>query len=181
MENTHLLFEEWLLSDTALQTDEAEQLRQHLETCASCQRLSQSWKEVEDLFWETPMAAPAPHFTQRWETRLVAETMKRERRQTAVVLYVCALSGLVLLGWLGLWLYPLFKPPYPLLLAWGYQWITAIYYYANLGSVFVSFVRAIAGIVPANLALLFCAALGCLGVFWVMTYKKLISTRRVTQ
>ena len=179
MENNHLLIEEWLLSGADLDPEEATLFEQHLETCSSCQHLSQAWREVEVQIKRAPMLSPAPHFTQRWETRLVAERLKRERTQTILVLYLCAGSVLVLLGWLCYWAYPMFTSPYPLLLVWVYQLTVSIRYFASVGDLFFSVIRAVTSLVPATLWIALSVALGSLGVLWIVTYKKLISPRRV--
>ena len=179
MENNHLLIEEWLLSDADLAPDDAARLEHHLETCTSCQHLSQAWREVEVEFTRAPMLTPAPHFTKRWETRLVAERLKRERTQTILVLYLCAGSVLVLLAWLCFWAYPMIKSPYPLLLVSIYQLTVSIRYFASMGDLFFSVIQAITSLVPATLWIALSVALGSLGVLWIIAYKKLISPRRV--
>jgi len=179
MENTHLLFEEWLLSDADLSPEEVTRLEQHLETCASCQYLSHAWREVETQMKRAPMLSPSPHFTQRWETRLVAERLRGERRQTILILYLCAGSLLALLGWIGFWAFPVLISPYPLLLIWVYQITASIYYFANVGDLYLTVARAITGLIPGTLWIALSVALGSLTVLWFITYKRLISPRRV--
>jgi hypothetical protein len=179
MENAHLPFEEWLLSDEDLASEEVAQLELHLETCISCQRLSQAWREVETEMKRAPMLSPAPNFTQRWETRVVAERLKREHRQTSLIIYLCAGSLLILLGWLGLWMFPTLLSPYPLLLVWVYQITASIHFIVNIGDLYITVVRAITGFLPGTLWIALSVALGSLTVLWLITYKKLLSPRRV--
>jgi hypothetical protein len=179
MENAHLLFEEWLLSDVKLAPEEVAHLEQHLETCTSCQRLSQAWREVETQMQRAPMLSPAPHFTQRWETRVIAERLRRERRQTSLILYLCAGSLFALLGWLGLWMFPTLLSPYPLLLVWVYQITASIHFIVNIGDLYITVVRAITGLLPGTVWIALSVALGSLTILWLITYKKLLSPRRV--
>ena len=179
MENAHLLFEEWLLADEELAPEEVALLEQHLETCTSCQHLSQAWREVDIQMKRAPMLSPAPHFTQRWETRLIAERLKREHRQTTLIVYLCAGSLLALLGCLGIWAFPTLLSPYPLLLIWVYQITASIHYIFNVGDLILTITRAVTGLIPGTLWIALSVALGSMLVLWLITYKKLISPRRV--
>lgn len=98
----HLPYEEWLLSDTELTADEQEALRNHLQTCSDCQRLAGAWRSVASAIITTPVVAPAPGFTERWQARLVERRAARQRRQTGLVLLACVSAAIVTLVALAL-------------------------------------------------------------------------------
>ena len=91
----HQPFEEWLLSDENLTPEEEQALQAHLETCEECPQLIEAWQEVRSEIRRLPEVAPAPGFSKRWEARLEAERIRRQRRLTWFLL---ALSGLGAIG-----------------------------------------------------------------------------------
>ena len=96
----HQLFEEWLLTEEPLSSDQAEALASHLTTCESCRRVSAAWSEVEHLFHATTFVDPAAGFADRWQNRLAAQNLyglqKRQRRQSWAIFGITAVSAIIL-------------------------------------------------------------------------------------
>lgn len=79
---SHQPFEAWILESEALTFEERRVLQEHLTTCKQCQQLERKWLAVHQQLRARPMVAPAPGFTQRWQSSL-AERRAREQRKQA--------------------------------------------------------------------------------------------------
>ena len=90
----HLPFEEWLLNNMPITTEQQRDLDLHLRTCAYCSALVETGK----VLGSAKMAAPAPGFATRFQARL-AERKIAERRNKLWGMTLFILGGLVLLTW----------------------------------------------------------------------------------
>jgi type VI protein secretion system component VasF len=79
---SHQPFETWILDSGTLSQEERRMLQAHLQSCTQCQRLERNWRSVHQELRTRPMVAPAPGFTQRWQSSL-AERRAREQRKQA--------------------------------------------------------------------------------------------------
>ena len=90
----HLPFEDWLLNETPVTPDQQRDLDLHLRTCAYCAALAETGRMLST----SKMAAPAPGFTTRFQTRLAEhKAVERRRKLWGAVLFT--LGGLLLLMW----------------------------------------------------------------------------------
>ncbi len=179
MANNHLLIEDWLFNQSSLTPEAADALRTHLETCDACRRVSVAWQEVETQLRLSPMLSPEPGFAQRWEARLIADRVMRQRKQTTAALFVSAALILALLAgfaWLSL---PVLQNPLPYLLILAYRLTSACYDIAELSGMLGTMVRAVVNLVPATLWVALAVTAGSLIVLWAATYRKLSSMWRV--
>jgi anti-sigma factor RsiW len=78
---SHQPFEDWILDPVALTVEERRALQQHLNGCASCQKLERRWQAVHHQLRVRPMAAPAPGFGARWQAGLAERKLREQRRQ----------------------------------------------------------------------------------------------------
>jgi predicted anti-sigma-YlaC factor YlaD len=108
---SHQPFESWLFEDEALEESDAEALRAHLAICQACRSLSEAWGEMEGLLRSSALDMPAPGFAGRWQGRLAAETVRRQRRQALASLGLTAGTGLVISAALAVQVFSLMQSP----------------------------------------------------------------------
>src|SRR5271169_1089632 len=90
----HRPFEDWLLEDQHLTSEQERELRAHLQVCTSCAAMAESNLALHS----TRMISPAEGFTSRFETRLVEHRKATHIRQI-IGMSVFVLAGLALLYW----------------------------------------------------------------------------------
>ena len=90
----HRPFEDWLLEDQHLTSDQERELQAHLRTCTSCSAIAESNLALHS----TRMVSPAEGFVSRFETRLV-ENRKAMRIRQIIGTTIFVLAGLALLYW----------------------------------------------------------------------------------
>jgi len=66
----HQPFEEWIFEQKERTKEDSTKLNQHLLDCDQCNDLQSAWGQVETLLFQTPMAAPARGFSQRFAARM---------------------------------------------------------------------------------------------------------------
>jgi hypothetical protein len=89
----HRPFEDWLVEDLPLSTDQNRELQSHLRGCDSCAAIAESNLALRSA----RVISPAPGFTVRWQERLVAARRTQHQRLIAGMLSF-SLSGLFLLA-----------------------------------------------------------------------------------
>lgn len=89
---SHQPFEDWILDPVELTSEEQRKLKLHLADCTQCQRLERRWQAVHQQLRARPMAAPAPGFSQRWQSGL-AERRAREQRKQAWKIFLSLFGG----------------------------------------------------------------------------------------
>jgi hypothetical protein len=92
----HRPFEDWLLEDQHLTSDEERELQAHLRACASCAAIAESNLALHS----TRMVSPAEGFVSRFEMRLV-ENRKAMRIRQIIGTTIFVLAGLAFLYWLA--------------------------------------------------------------------------------
>jgi hypothetical protein len=91
----HLPFENWLLNDTPVNSQQQRELEVHLRNCSYCSALAETGR----LLRTAKTAAPATGFTARFQARLAERKIAdRRRRLWGSVLFT--LGGLALLMWI---------------------------------------------------------------------------------
>lgn len=91
----HQPFEEWLLNDMPLGSDQKRQLVLHIRSCAYCAALAETGMALHSV----KMVSPANGFTARFQARLTVHKLA-ERRQRLWGAILLAFAGLALLAWL---------------------------------------------------------------------------------
>jgi hypothetical protein len=92
----HRPFEDWLLEDQRLTSDEERELQVHLRVCTSCAAIAESNLALHS----TRMVSPAEGFVSRFEMRLV-ENRKAMRIRQIIGTTIFVLAGLAFLYWLA--------------------------------------------------------------------------------
>lgn len=90
----HQPFEDWIFDPGVMTAEERRALQNHLQECAQCQRLERRWLAVHQQMRARPMVAPAPGFTQRWQSGL-AQRRAQEQRKQAWKIFGMLLGGAV--------------------------------------------------------------------------------------
>jgi len=78
---SHQPFEAWILDFEQLSDEDRHSLQEHLSTCNQCQRLQSNWQGVSRELHAPQIVAPAPGFTQRWQSSLAERRVREQRRQ----------------------------------------------------------------------------------------------------
>ena len=90
----HQPFEDWLLDDQALTSEQQRELQSHLRICTSCSSIAESNLALHS----TKMISPAKGFASRFETRLI-EHRKANRIRQMIGSLIFVLAGIGLLVW----------------------------------------------------------------------------------
>ena len=176
----HQPFEDWLLSGELLAPDQSQELHSHLAECALCQRLQAVLQDVEHELRSAPLAEPGPAFVERWQIYLVADQLRKQRRQTLFILLFSLGGAGLLLALLGLFILPILSMPRPLLVASAYELLQVFQVTSNLGETTATLLRTIAAVIPLSMWVSIMVALGGLCAIWVIAIQRLTSPRRMT-
>ncbi|HET6845341.1 MAG TPA: hypothetical protein VFH29_00820 [Anaerolineales bacterium] len=88
----HQPFENWLLDEAPLTTQQQRDLQNHLRGCTTCSGIA----DANLALHSTHLAAPMPGFTDRFRPRLTAWRREQQRRQAiGTILLVCIGVGLL--------------------------------------------------------------------------------------
>jgi len=89
----HLPFENWLLNDMPMTSEQQRELDVHLRNCSYCSALVETGR----LLNTTKMAVPAAGFTMRFQSRLATRKIEERRRKLlGALLFVLGGSALVM-------------------------------------------------------------------------------------
>ena len=164
----HRPFEDWLMDNQGLTTDQKHHLDAHLRTCSSCSAIA----EVNLALKSVKVVAPAVGFTDRFHVRLVARKQALRRRNVAGF-FILILSVLSILVWV-IWpvLKDLLQSPVNLLASW----ISSL---ASLWAAFQAITRAgavlfkvVPGFIPAYVWMVILLAAGGWSLVWVVSFIK---------
>jgi hypothetical protein len=170
----HRPFEDWLLDNQPLTTDQERQLNTHLRTCSSCAALA----EVNLALKSVKVAAPAAGFTDRFQVRLAARKQALRRRNFWGFLLL-TVSVLGLLGWVS-WpvLKDLIQSPVNLLASWISSLVS---FWASLQAIFrtgMVLFKVVPGFVPAYIWAVILFAAGGWSMVWVVSLMKFTKYRQ---
>jgi len=109
----HRPFEDWLLEDQPITSEQQRDLQAHLRVCTSCSAIAESNLALHS----TRQVLPAAGFTERFQSRLVQRRREQRWRQVIGSL-VLVLGGLGILYWVA-------GPAVEAMLRSPAEWITA--------------------------------------------------------
>jgi len=101
----HQPFEDWILDDFSITTDQETQLQEHLQNCPECNRLLSSWKKIEFQLNSQEMISPDPGFVNRFQANLITRKSEELQMQSIKSLIIIGSSVLFIMGLLILWLF----------------------------------------------------------------------------
>jgi hypothetical protein len=82
----HQPFETWILEEDILKPGDQQLLKDHLQNCESCNRLSEGWNGAARQLQHPAMVEPMAGFSTRWNERLQVDLHKKHRRQSLTLL-----------------------------------------------------------------------------------------------
>ena len=164
----HRPFEDWLLDNQPLTTDQKRQLNTHLRTCSSCAALA----EVNLALKSVRVAAPAAGFTDRFQVRLAAKKQALRRRNFwgFVVLTLSVLGIFVWVSWPVL--RDLFQSPVNLLSSWMSSLVS---FWASLQAILragLVLFKVAPGFIPVYIWAIILFAAGGWSMVWVVSLMK---------
>ncbi len=81
----HQPFETWILEETKLTQQEQRLLEEHLDGCAQCKQLQNSWQAVHLKLSTTRQVTPAAGFATRWQKTLQNKLEEERMKQVLQV------------------------------------------------------------------------------------------------
>jgi anti-sigma factor RsiW len=177
---SHQPFEDWLLAEAELTLDEGQALQMHLAECEHCRRLSYAWRSVEGQLQAAPLIAPAAGFTARWQARLAADTRRRHRRQTTILLGLTLGGAMILLTLLALLAQPLLQNPQVVFYTGVYRLVRLFAAASETQGLLAGISRVAPLLLPVSLVTLVTGVATQLMVLWVVSYRVMSKPRRVT-
>jgi hypothetical protein len=164
----HRPFEDWLLDNQHLTSDQKRQLNTHLQTCSSCTALM----EVNLALKSVKVAAPAAGFADRFQVRLAVKKQALRRRNFWGFVLL-TLSVLGLFGWVS-WpvLKDLIQSPVNLLASWISSLVS---FWASLQAIFragMVLFKVVPGFLPAYIWAVILFAAGGWSLVWVVSLMK---------
>ena len=175
---THQPFQDWLFEDT-VDSQKADALHSHLETCVECRSLAGAFHQVERSLHTAPLVAPAEGFSLRFQARLGAERDRLHRRQVKLALVVGVSGALILLALLAVLLWPLLDSLDALLWAGAYQLYLAFVFVRGAGEFFAAFAKGLALVLPLAVWVLAVGLFTQAIVLWVVSYRYMTNPRRI--
>ena len=173
----HLPYKDWMLSEEPLTTEQSRALQEHLRTCDSCQQIEPAWTDVNALFRKAALPEPASGFTDRWQERLAAHKLQKQRRVAWLIVGAVGLIALLLFVLFSAQVLEIFHAPGNLLLVWISRLTGVLSLYWSLENLF----SIITAQVPTVSLLLLPFGIGFisfLSVSWLAAYRKLTFARR---
>jgi hypothetical protein len=164
----HRPFEDWLLDNQALTTDQKHQLITHLRTCSTCSVIA----EVNLALNSVKVAAPAAGFTDRFQARLAARKQALRWRNIwgFLVLTLSALSILVWVTWPVL--KDLLQSPVNLVASWISSLASFWAAFQAITQAGVVLFKVAPGFVPAYVWMVILLAAGGWSLVWVISFMK---------
>jgi hypothetical protein len=164
----HRPFEDWLLENQPLNTDQKCQLNTHLRTCSSCAALT----EVNLALESVRLAVPAAGFSGRFQIRLAARKQALRLRNFwgFVVLTLSVLGLFVWVSWPVL--KDLIQSPVNLLASWISPLVS---FWASLTAIFragMVLFKVVPGFVPAYVWAVILFAAGGWSLVWIVSMMK---------
>jgi predicted anti-sigma-YlaC factor YlaD len=173
----HQPFEQWLLSDEPLNTDQTAALHEHLQMCESCRRLAASWSEVRQLFQTTPIVQPDAGFSSRWQAHLrkyqELEIEKKQNQQTWMVFALTTIGTILLFVVMLSQLTSYFNSPSEIFVYWMGQTIGLLSNISALREVVVILFGTILSAIPVSYWLISLSILAVLCLIWILSLRHL--------
>jgi hypothetical protein len=171
----HQPFENWLLSEEPLSTEDAQALSEHLRTCEICRTRQSTWSAMSQLIRSTPALSPAPGFATRWHERLTESRRIAHRRQVGILLFIMASIASMLLILIGTQAVQMMNSPLQYILLWAYRIFSIITYANEAANIVQGFLGTFVKIIPLPVWVGFTGLVCFLGVLWTATFKRLTS------
>ncbi|HTX91510.1 MAG TPA: hypothetical protein VMC09_09850 [Anaerolineales bacterium] len=165
----HRPFEDWLLENKKLNTDEKRQLNAHLRSCQTCSALA----EVDLALKSVRLAEPSAGFTDRFQVRLEARK-KALRQRNFWGFFVLTVSVVGLLAW-ACWpfIQSIVQSPVSMLASWLSSVVSI---WASAEALFQGgrvILKVVPGFVPTYVWMILLLIAGGWSLLWVFSLMKL--------
>lgn len=177
----HRPFEDWLLEEEPLTTEQEAALQEHLQSCTNCSQLSKAWKVVEVDLHRAPMLAPQAGFADRWQTRLEADRRQLHRRQSFAALFFSLGGAALLFGSLAIMALPVLASPRLLLWTWVLRLLDQVFYASELQETFISLLHIQTGIISPGVWIVLAGVFSMLVAIWVASLRVVAGSRRAIE
>lgn len=167
----HQPFETWLLEGKDITDEERKMLQSHLDECAQCSKLHQSWQSVRSKMETSQMISPEPGFTSRWKDNLAYKLQEQQMQQvfklrrfflylgTANVLTMILLGSFILISGSPVnWLVSTLKQLLDLTI-----WLGQVQHFV------ISLIQALPPILPITFWVILTTGLSTLALIWVVS------------
>lgn len=164
----HQPFEDWLLSDERLSSEQTRELQSHMQTCAFCAALA----DVNLALRSAKTVTPAPGFTARWQIQLAKQSQVQRKRQIVGGMILVSSTLGVLAWYTAPWLITAIQSPAALITTWiGYlvSLVSMINVIGQVGSVLL---RVIPGFISPFMLMVIISSFGGLCLLWVISIWK---------
>ena len=92
----HLPYENWILDEPELKSEEIDSLSKHLGVCDQCRQLKKGWEASKALLNKANLATPAPGFSVRWQNTIIQKCKTEKVRRYRITMF-----GLLVLTFLA--------------------------------------------------------------------------------
>ena len=92
----HLPYENWILDEPKLKSEEIKTLTHHLEVCDQCRQLKRGWEASKVLLTKANLATPVPGFSTRWQKTVIQKCKTEKVRRYRITMF-----GLLVLTFLA--------------------------------------------------------------------------------
>jgi len=164
----HRPFEDWLLAEDPLTSDQKADLQVHLKTCPSCQAMA----EVNLALRTKKVIAPTRGFTMRFQTRLMVRRSGQRRRNMAGILILVVSAVALIVALVFPYMAWVFNSPLEVFVTWVTTLslvVSSLLAYGKAGSVML---RVASGFIPVYLWVAVFALTGLAGLLWVASIRK---------
>lgn len=164
----HRPFEDWLLAEEPLTSDQKADLQDHLKACPSCQAMA----EVNLALRTKKVVAPASGFTTRFQSRLAVRRSAQRRRNMAGILILVVSAVALIVALVFPYIAWVFNSPLDVFVTWVTTLslvISSLLAYGKAGSVML---RVASGFIPVYLWVAVFTLTGLAGLLWVASIRK---------
>lgn len=176
----HQHIKEWLISDDPLTPDQSRTLEEHVKDCESCRRLQTAWSEVFHLINTTPDLEPRPGFLKRWESRLMQQRRRTQKRLTWVVFGTMAIITIVIMMLLGYQIFEIMRSPQQIYLIFLSR-VAIFLSYLNVTKDYISLFSVYLPDIPVSVFIFTSGITTLLCVLWLAVIKQISTAWRIVK
>jgi hypothetical protein len=176
----HQHFKEWLISDDPLTPEQSRSLAEHIKDCESCRNLQTAWSEVFNLITATPDMEPRLGFLNRWESRLIKQRRRTQKRLTWVVFGTMTIIAFIIMMLLGYQIFEIIRSPQQIVLVFLSR-VAIFISYLNITKDYVSLFSIYLPDIPVPVFVLTSGITTLLCVLWLAVIKQISTARRIVK
>lgn len=176
----HQHIKEWLISDDPLTPEQSRTLEEHVKDCESCQNLETAWSEVFHLITNTPEIEPRPGFLNRWESLLIQQRRRTQKRLTWVVFGTMTIIAVVVMMLLGYQIFEIIRSPQQIVLVFLSR-VAIFISYLNITKDYINLFSVYLPVIPLPVFVLTSGITTLLCVLWLAVIKQISTAWRIVK